>query len=579
MLRRLLVPFLLTGLVLIAFSRLYGAEFTPLDDFGTIAYNKTFLHLNADAFRSVWTEPAGQLYIPVTYSLWWLMVYFGPSSSVPGPTTDPMLFHVANVIVHIGSTLVVYSLLARYFPKKRWAVFVGAAVFALHPLQAEAVGWTSGFKDVLYGFFTLLAVRLYLSATAGMVDATPEPRNASGTYKRPVYWCGVLSFCVAMLCKPTAMITPVLALALDVTLNHRHWRPALATIWPWFVLAVPCAIWTKYFQDYPYPVGVPLWGRPLIAADACAYYIAKIVLPYNLSIDPGRRPDWTWASGAPFYTWLLPATVAVFIVVFRKRWRWLPAAGLAMLIPLLPVSGLVAFAYQNFTTVAGHYMYVATFGVAIAVTGVLSTTQKPLLRAASLIVLVMLALRTVVETGYWHDGETLFTRMYEVNPRSYLALDLAGHVFLLENKYDIAEHNFRQAIEINPEYAPPYRGLGDMLLRLGNANLDRDKIEEGVDLLRRAIEIRKTSGPRMRPEDSPARLVIGRIYVSLGRTEDARTQFSQIISANTDPDSVKQAKEELEKLASAKNVTAPSTSGPLTTPATVPALEDVVPGA
>ena len=108
-------------------------------------------------------------------------------------------------------------------------------------------------------------------------------------------------------------------------------------------------------QSAPWASPIALWQRPLVAADAVAFYLCKIVWPARLCVDYGRRPGDVIASGVAYYSWLLPAGVLAIAVWFgatHRRTRGgaaglrhaAPLAALALFVlPLLPVLGLVPF--------------------------------------------------------------------------------------------------------------------------------------------------------------------------------------------------------------------------------------------
>src|SRR5258706_771380 len=111
------------------------------------------------------------------------------------------LFHAASLLFHILTSLVVFALLRRLVVNPT-AVLFGALLFALHPVQVETVAWASGLKDVLCGFLILTAVWQYLRFASAQ---PPRPRLP--------YVLAPAAFVLAILAKPTAMVTPLLALA------------------------------------------------------------------------------------------------------------------------------------------------------------------------------------------------------------------------------------------------------------------------------------------------------------------------------------------------------------------------------
>ena len=87
------------------------------------------------------------------------------------------------------------------------------------------------------------------------------------------------------------------------------------------LLAVACVIWSRAAQEQYEPTDTPLWTRPLVAADAVAFYLWKLVWPAKLAIIYGRTPDAVVRSGAIHYTWVVPVMVAAFAWVLRHRFR------------------------------------------------------------------------------------------------------------------------------------------------------------------------------------------------------------------------------------------------------------------
>ena len=78
---------------------------------------------------------------------------------------EPYGFHVANVVLHSVSCLLVYGIGLLVLPDASTAA-VGGALFAAHPLHSEPVASIVGRADVLCGALTLGAVYVYYAATS-----------------------------------------------------------------------------------------------------------------------------------------------------------------------------------------------------------------------------------------------------------------------------------------------------------------------------------------------------------------------------------------------------------------------------
>ena len=198
---------------------------------------------------------------------------------VHGIALNPAYFHAANLLIHLASASAVLVLLRRTVAGGAAAV-IGAAVFALHPLQVEPVAWAGdGLYAVLSGALSLWALCHYVKFA-----------QASGSKKVHATLASVL-FVAALLSKPSAINVPLIAMVIDVMLLRRPLRK----VWPlpaaWaaaggiFVLAISRFHPTGYIDS-------PLKWRPIVALDAIGFYLGKLLVPLWLMPDYGRRPQW-----------------------------------------------------------------------------------------------------------------------------------------------------------------------------------------------------------------------------------------------------------------------------------------------
>src|SRR5204862_4768067 len=101
----------------------------------------------------------------VTYSAWLLIALAAQThtADISGVSLNPYVFHLANLLLHLIAVVTAYLILRRLF-KRDWPAAIGALLFAIHPLQVEAVAWISGFRDVLSGLLSLVAIHQYIAA-------------------------------------------------------------------------------------------------------------------------------------------------------------------------------------------------------------------------------------------------------------------------------------------------------------------------------------------------------------------------------------------------------------------------------
>ncbi|MBI5182115.1 MAG: tetratricopeptide repeat protein, partial [Nitrospirae bacterium] len=118
---------------------------------------------------------------------------------------NPKGFHLANLILHILTSIIVY-LLALEILKNSWPSLIAALVFALHPVHTEAVTWVVGRAEVMAGLFYFLAFLLYIHSST-FNHSTFQP----STFRLGSY---IFYFC-ALLSKEIAITLPILLFAYD----------------------------------------------------------------------------------------------------------------------------------------------------------------------------------------------------------------------------------------------------------------------------------------------------------------------------------------------------------------------------
>ena len=508
-------PLLLAILTLLVFGRIAGNDFTYWDDAGTIHHNPRLNPPTASNVLWYWGHSELGIYIPVTYTVWGVLAAVARLDAPDefGIALNPWLFHAASLIVHAGSVLLVFQILRKLI-RRDGPSFVGALLFAIHPLQTESVAWASGLKDVLCGFFALLAVWEYLNFAD---ESTP--------HRRWHYAAALAAFVLSMLSKPTGMLTPVLAGIVAYWGLRLPLRQLTVSLGPWLILSAACGALAKYIQPALGVPLTPLWTRPLIAGDALAFYLRKLVAPINLTIDYGRRPVDVIKSSWFYFAWVVPAVVAVLIWRVRKSQPLLVASGLLFLAGLLPVLGLLPFLMQYYSTVTDHYLYLPMLGVALAAAGALHRYEKSWVYAAAGVVLLIFGALSFVEAEHWQNELTLSEHTVAVNDRSFVGHTSLANALVRRGRDDLAEAHFRRSIELNPDYVPAYEGYGNLLLR-------EKKLDAATEVIRKYIAAISTYPPYARPDMAALHTNLGNALLARGKYGDAIEEFEKALKVD-----------------------------------------------
>lgn len=344
-------------------------------------------------------------------------------------------------------------------------------LFALHPLQVEAVAWVSGMNNLLAGLLSLAAIWFYLRLPA-----------SHGWAKSLWLAAATVVFVLALLAKPTAVVVPLIILLLIPK------RPSLrAPLIPWLCIATAFAILAHVGQPAP---PTPLSHRAPIALDAISFYLWKLIWPVHLSIDYARTPAALWRGNIWIANALATLLIAAILWLARRRAAGL-AVGFAILIAaLLPMLGLVPFDFQRYSTVADRYIYLAMLGPALAVAWLAARSSA--LAIIALLCVALLGWRTELQLRYWRDTASLVDHTLALDPQSTIGNKIRATDLAREGNFAAALPYYRAAMVRNPDdgdlhfnYANALRALGDY--RQAMAEYETAIPRLGGDLRLRAI--------------------------------------------------------------------------------------------
>ncbi|MBC8107566.1 MAG: tetratricopeptide repeat protein [Anaerolineae bacterium] len=395
---------------LIAFSPVVRHEFGGWDDEQNLTRNPQMNPPTLDAVARYWRAPNFDLYVPMTWTAWSALARAGYMANAPSPDAhlNPYIFHTANLALHATSALLAFELLRRLLGRDALvASAAGALVFAVHPVQVEAVAWVSGMKDVLAGALSLAAIILFLDSS----------RDAKTRW--PTYLLAIVTFLVALLSKPSAVVVPAMVIVLDCLVRGSPLRKSIVRFAPVLVIALAWAIFSHFIQQAKHIDAVVWWQRPLIAADAITFYLAKIVWPLNLGVHYGRTPKYVLGDHGARWTFVVPCllTFALIAWIIRKRGseasRIALTGALLLVIGVSPVLGLLPFDFQEYSTVADHYLYLAMLGVAVLVAWIVRRTEW---RTIVPIIITLLGVMTWRQARTWHDALSIAEQTVAVNP-------------------------------------------------------------------------------------------------------------------------------------------------------------------
>lgn len=430
-------------------------DFSGVDDEQHLNKNPSIATANAEGLVNIWSQPYFNLYIPVTYTLWWTIRAGLQQDASP---VTPQAFHLANTIVHAINALLVFYLILSSIGS-RLSAFAGSLFFAVHPIQAEAVCWISGMKDLFSAFWLLLALILGRSALISQRENIWQS------------WLAPVAFAMAVLAKPGAVVGPVLLflLSLSILESAANGRRLVSQLLIWSLLASGGVMLAQWAQPpVVMPFTITATQRIFVAAWSLSFYVAKLFWPNGLTIDYALPPD----AIIEYFrqAWLITVTLLTSFGLAAIGIRWRKSFGvgpLIFLVCLCPTLGFVPYYFQPISNVADRYAYLALVGPAFTIAWVthqmLASPNRSRLAGAT-VMLGALALATVTVTvkqiQVWQNPLTLFSHAIATRPQSWFSHFNLGSTLVKEGNLTAARQHLEQTIRLRPWFPDAHYNLG-----------------------------------------------------------------------------------------------------------------------
>jgi tetratricopeptide (TPR) repeat protein len=495
----------LIGCVILTYAPVWQAGFI-WDDDAVLTANPCIV--GPLGFKEIWTTSAADI-CPL------VLTTFGIEHALWG--LAPLPFHLVNVLLHGTCAVLLWRVLRSFRAQGAW---LGAALWALHPVEVESVAWITEMKNTESGLFFLLSILFFAK---WLRAKEPDDRTGIG-------WNCALTLlfaALAMASKSSTVILPVVLCLCAWWVEGRwNWRSAVRVL-PIFLMSIAASalsMWTQGLQlaTVTDPQWVRTWTqRMATAGDAVWFYLGKLLWPHPLiaiyprwQIDAGQ-----WAAYVP-----LLVVFAVLALFWLKRDRWSRACFFAFAyftVALLPVLGLIDNPIFRYSLVFDHFQYLASIGpLALLGAGLVRFAdfvipKKPWFHSALCAeLLLILGMASWQRTRVYENQETLWTETLTQNPESWLAQNTVGLIFFARGHLDEAITQFQNVLEIYPNFADAHCNLGSALFQRGQR-------DEGVAEFQKALEIN--------PNLAVARSNLGNVFLQKGQPDEAVVQLREAL--------------------------------------------------
>lgn len=413
-----------------------------------------------------------------------LMVSFAIDHSVGG--LSPLIFHFQSICWHLLSAFLVYVFVRKVIgltahadadpASANFASLFAALLFALHPMQTEAVTYVAGRADPMHSALLLGSLLLFIR----VMRATK------------VRWLdlllSVLLFAAALMTKERAVVMALILPLVYWVLRSKFvggfkrfflvGLPYAAT----FFIYVALRFTVLHFSDTFDPgaedsIGAPGVGQKIQALlKAFAYYHRLFLWPDNLRMErifaaPASVLDpWVVGGVALLIGWLALAWACRRkqpAVTFGSLWF---LAVLAPSIHVLPIQGIL---YE-------HWLYLPMLGWAlvfgIAGSKLLSSKRTVIVTVTLVlagIILAALLVRTMVRNRDWREPVTFYEKTIAQGGATTRTYTNLGISYDDAGEHEKAVAAYGKALELSPE-------LFVVWYDLGNSYVDMKRMPEAL---------------------------------------------------------------------------------------------------
>jgi len=458
-------------------------------------------------------RPIRSLFYLFTYQLW---------------GTNPFYYHLQAILIHLLAVTLVYLVTSRLTAFKLVRVLT-PTLFALHPLNTEAVAFITASYDIIGLIFYLLSFYFYLAFRQGQSNAY----RLSLLFAALAFFSYELTFTLPLLLmlydrlvvgtKPFRL-KPYLPYLLILLLYFLLRLSLTPTLIPSFVqgsrLATLTVMLVALFQylrllfvPFPLTVNFPL--------------IAGITAFYSTDFNPVTMTD-TFSLTHPLILLSVIALIIWFFLGIKLTRRHSLAALALLYLPLtfLPVLQLV----PTNTLFAQDYAYPATIFISLFISlafhGLLVKNHlKPVLVFIVLsLILGGFTLLTFNRLQDWSGSVSLWQSTLKFTPNSSRAHTNLALAYYQQNQFELAETHFSQALELTPQ---------DLFLRYRYANF---LLSQG------RLDLALTEFDQLASDSSDpftANSQIGQLLISAGYPGQARKYLQAALEISPSPELIR----------------------------------------
>ncbi len=486
------------GITFLVYASSLKNDFVNWDDVLHLTSNGLVRSLDSEHVKNIFTTAVNFTYIPLTIlSFAFEYHFFG---------LNPFIYHLDNVLLHLGVTALVFVFALR-LKAPLAAAGMAALLFGIHPMHVESIVWVTARKDVLYGFFYMLALICYQRYLVG--------KNIK------MYVYALISGLLSILAKPMALSLPLVLLLLDRFDGRRDIKKMLWEKVPFFIYVVPIA-WITYAANKEVMVADGNFFKAvLILMWSLAFYIEKFFFPVLL-VPNYTSPQPISLGNMPYGMSVAVLGLLLWCIIRHRKDRWVIFAGSFYIMTIFLILRLTDTITKG--AAADRYMYMPSVGICILLGVWLDRFRKVFLKkdifyrwiayACCIILVGFLCAKTITQGRIWKDSVTLWTYIIgHSKVQSYFYLN-RGNAYVNLKQYDLAIKDLNTALSIDPTLEEVYNDRGMIYHLLGQNTMAWQDINTAL---------------KLNPRFSSAYNSRGGLYKFQGRYDAALADYDQAV--------------------------------------------------